>query len=581
MKAKLENSIILIVILIMVLTINTSAELVALYTFDDGTANDSASAAGYQHGTLMNGASIIDDRGRKPNKSASKVLKINGPPQHVNCGGGKDASEPETWADLTNAITVAAWIKPDINVNTDTTYYWTVISKGHGEWGVGGFSLNRKKNLANMAFAVAAPGSLPYDGLEGTNPDVWDGKWHHVTGVYSTINSPDAKGVWKRGLYIYVDGIESGHIKRWGEPMMLNNYDVIIGSNAQRIEDGYRYWYGLIDDVAFFDNALNAKEINQLYTKGMESFFDSALQKLIDTIQEAEAIVRKQGHQEARAFLKKRIAKYEEWRKENPNDSKFTYNILSSDLYILLEKANIQNLGNVQKPHGNISEQAKSNGNWAAFKLFLDIVFGAAEEPIGLAKSLESNQDKKNILENYLKYCKGKSELIRYLVEKDSEIAEKYISKENFNKAVEIYRDIAKRYGPGQHRPVLEFKACECLFNGGEYQSAISELERFITRNNGTNESLAAKAILLKGQSYLQLNNIDKASEEFISLKTQYPKSKEIPATDFYIGYYHMLKNENKEAIEIFNRVVQEHPESPYANKARMCIMRIEGTTGD
>jgi len=572
MKGKLKNSIVLILVLTMSLTSSTSADLVAYYPFDDGTAvNVGGSAGSAANGDLMGGAKIVSDPGGGF-KAASRVLKLYGSPQHVNCGGGKKAGEPETWADLAGPMTVAVWIKADsANWRAGLS---TVISKSNGEYGTGGFSLNRKHNSANIAFAVAAPGGLPYDGLEGTNANMWDGEWHHVAGVYSTIDSPDANGVW-----IYIDGVESGYIKRWSEPVKLNNFDVIIGGNAQYLEKRMRYWRGLIDDVAIFDRALSANEIYQLYTQGALST-DPVLQKLIDTIQEAEAIAKKQGHQEARAFLEERIAEYEKWKKENPNDSNFPYNIMASDLYVLLAKTNIQNLDNVQDTYGNIRKQAKSRGNWAAFKLFLDIVFSKAKDTTSSAKSVEPGLSKDSAwAKNYFNYCKGKSELIRYLVEKDSVVAEEYIAKEEYKKAAEIYRDIIKRYDSDQHQSELELKVCECIFNSGEYQSAISELDRFIAKSKVTNRRLAKKAMLMKGRCYIQLSEISRASDEFFALITEYPEAKEAPDANFFIGYCHMLQKRFEQAIEAFDVVVQKHPDSSYANRARMCMMRIKSTT--
>jgi len=579
MKRKLRNLLVLISASMVVLTSSTSGDLVAYYPFDDGTAvNVGGSAGSVANGNLMGGAKIVSNPGGGL-KTASNVLSINGHPQHVNCGGGKNAGDPETWADLIGPMTVAAWIKPD-NSNWWTKFR-TVISKGYGEWHEGGgFSLHKKEDAANIAFAAAVSDlDVPYYGIEGTNPNIWDGEWHHVAGVYSTVDSPKAIGKGKKGLYIYIDGTESGYIECQVEPVKLNNFDVIIGSNAQCFEKGYRHWGGLIDEVAIFDHALSANEIHQLYTKGA-LVIEPVLQKLIDTIQQAEAIAKKQGHQQAMAFLKEQIAEYEEWKEKNPNNDKFPYNILPSDLYVLLTKANVENLANVQKPHRDIHEQAKSEGNWAAFKLFLNIVFNEVEESVGFTKLTELSSDKKNVWVNYLKYCKGKSELLRYLVDKDSEVAEKYIAKENFQKAAEVYRDIIKRYDSNQYQPELELKVCECIFNSGKYQSAISELDRFIAKSKAANRRLTKKAILMKGRCYIQLSEISKASNEFFALITEYPEAKETPDANFFIGYCHMLQSNFEQAIEAFNVVVQKHPESSYANKARMCIMRINSTTG-
>ena len=78
--------------------------LVAYYDFEEGKGTvlrDGAASPGKSDGTINNAAWV---EGRWPGK---KALKFNGKDTHVVCGN--DAS-----LDLTDAITVEAWIKLDV-----------------------------------------------------------------------------------------------------------------------------------------------------------------------------------------------------------------------------------------------------------------------------------------------------------------------------------------------------------------------------------------------------------------------------------------------------------------------------------
>ena len=81
--------------------------------------------------------------------------------------------------------------------------------------------------------------------------------------------------------------------------------------------------------------------------------------------------------------------------------------------------------------------------------------------------------------------------------------------------------------GPGQDRAIYEFKVCECIFHGGQYGSAVSELDGFI-KNKAAHRALRRKAILMKGQAYIQLGEIDKALDTFLSFSMEYPKAKDL-----------------------------------------------------
>jgi outer membrane protein assembly factor BamD (BamD/ComL family) len=176
----------------------------------------------------------------------------------------------------------------------------------------------------------------------------------------------------------------------------------------------------------------------------------------------------------------------------------------------------------------------------------------------------------------FLEYCRNKSELMGYFFRKEEETARKYIARKNFGKAADIYRNIIKQCGPHQEKTIYEFKLYECLFNGGQCDSVIHDLDSFLKNNKTTHKVLISKAMILKGQAYVQLGNIDLAIDTFFALMIEYPETRQASEANFFVGYCYMLQSKFDEATEAFNIVVKDYPGSSYASKARSSLMRIK-----
>jgi TolA-binding protein len=199
--------------------------LVARYEFE-GEANNSVGA---NHGTLNGnptyGAGI-----------SGQAIKLDGNGDYVNCRNGSSFN-------LTNRITVAAWIK----VNAFDEKYQAIITKGDNSW-----RLARSSGSNNIEFACNGTAATRWTGkgevswaVSGTT-SVNDGKWHHIAGVFDGS-----------GLYLYIDGVLEA-AKSAAKSIDISNYDMCIGSNAQAPG---REWNGLIDDVRIYNYALSQAEI--------------------------------------------------------------------------------------------------------------------------------------------------------------------------------------------------------------------------------------------------------------------------------------------------------------------------------
>jgi hypothetical protein len=246
----------------------------ASYEFESEIGGITPDSSGGHDGTLVNGASIVYDADRDSN-----VLELDGVDAYVDCGGGHDLNEPNctdepancTWADITGAMTVTAWIKPDIS--EEGNYYAAIVAKGdNGGPDANAAEPNRNpEGWALQRLELENEISIMIIGTTGTittvqgftslaDVDVWDGKWHHIAAVYDG---------WQY-LFLYIDGLEGTRFwTTWpyGIPISTTNYPIWIGaSSAQKLGsgdrgEGYRAWKGRIDDVRIYDRALTEREI--------------------------------------------------------------------------------------------------------------------------------------------------------------------------------------------------------------------------------------------------------------------------------------------------------------------------------
>ena len=141
--------------------------------------------------------------------------------------------------DITEAITLAAWIRAD-SLNTSNT----IVAKGDTAWRLHQNNSNERFaghfNLSGGGWTTGAE-SLTYPG---------HGRWLHVV---STYDGSDLK--------VYINGQleESASVPG---TMVTNAVDVTIGEN---LEYPGRFWHGGISDVRVYNRALNLWEINKIY----------------------------------------------------------------------------------------------------------------------------------------------------------------------------------------------------------------------------------------------------------------------------------------------------------------------------
>jgi tetratricopeptide (TPR) repeat protein len=570
------------------------AELVGHWKFDEGAGTVAHDSSIYGNdGTLEGDPHWVSGR-------FGGALELNGAGDWLDCG-----THPSL--EISDAVSITAWIKVGIQRvdhklggNQDDAnggYKMAVFSNNKIE-----FEIRTSDNMDILNRDVAG----------GTEIEV--GVWYHVAGVYSLEDGyirTYVNGVLDRELLTtQVLGASPGSFKIGCEPFATSSYN----------------FNGVIDDLRIYNHAIDEDDIKQLYDRGGASLIPTGY--VAKLAEETENIVKELEPEEAVVFIEKKIADYERWRTKNLSHVKSRDKRMSSDIYVLLARAKEaagapirdviatykQSVSQPQKPSNyipvallwlfektpteeyinvvrecvrnsddpsrNIYDVAKyfePSGSWTAFELFLNAMFSEVNDTTSYARLVANGLEDDGVwADKFLEYCRNKPELTEYLFRKHEKIAGKYIAKKNFKKAAEIYRDIIKQCGPHQQKSIYEFKLYECLFNSGQYDSVIHGLDSFIKNNKNTHKLLISKAIILKGQAYVQLGDIDRATDAFFTLTVEYPEVKEAPEANFFVGYCYMLQDEFDEATEAFNIVVKDYPESSYANKASLSLIRIK-----
>jgi hypothetical protein len=194
---------------------------VAHYEFED---NADDSSPNHLDGRLIGSAAIVTDADR------GRVLGLDGTDGYVDCG--RDSA-----FDITNAITVGAWVK----ITRIRMPYATIIAKGDSAWRLSAFQEQRK-------FHFAVTGAPFYHSADG-GTTVPTNKWHHVCGTFDGSV-----------IRLYVDGALDA-IKSYNGKIGSNSFDVYIGENA---EASGRPWDGSIDDLRIYNHALSDSEVADL-----------------------------------------------------------------------------------------------------------------------------------------------------------------------------------------------------------------------------------------------------------------------------------------------------------------------------
>lgn len=210
-------------------------EPLAHWRFDTGsgpTAYDSAAAS---HGKIVNASWT-------PGGHTGNALVFNGSSSLVEVPHSSKL-------DLTDAISIVAWVKADaVDVRQ------VIVSKtasGNNTWLFEINPIDFSVGIASLFLnTTASAGGGDYLGSKSA---VAKGAWQHLACVYD--------GQHRR---IYLNGSLDSSAPHTGK-IHTNGLPIRIGTWSSNS----RYFKGIIDEVAIFDSALSAAEVKRIYTNGL------------------------------------------------------------------------------------------------------------------------------------------------------------------------------------------------------------------------------------------------------------------------------------------------------------------------
>jgi hypothetical protein len=149
---------------------------------------------------------------------------------------------------ITNEITIEAWIYANSLTHPNGNYYPTPVSKN-----------DNPRIFVDGAGYVVFRLSGPTGGDLQIGPGIIiPGRWYHVVGTYK--NGERA---------IYVDGVKKISRADTGT-ITANSYPYYIGDAWGTLD---RVWNGLIDDVRIYNYARTPEQILQDYNAGLSAHF--------------------------------------------------------------------------------------------------------------------------------------------------------------------------------------------------------------------------------------------------------------------------------------------------------------------
>jgi len=212
--------------------------MIAHWKFDEGQGSIAYDSAGNNHGAVY-GAQWTTGK-------LDGALDFDGFNDYVDCGNNASL-------DITAKVTITVWVKTNDAGNFQHNPY---VAKGDRSYAI-------KHYMDN---------SLQFFIYDGEWKVVWfpvdssfNGVWHHLVGTYDGSS-----------LKLYIDGQLRNTTAHVGS-IASSGYSVNIGRNAQATD---RFYDGLLDEVAIYNRALSASEIQGLYSMGEDRNYDGLLDEV-------------------------------------------------------------------------------------------------------------------------------------------------------------------------------------------------------------------------------------------------------------------------------------------------------------
>mgnify|MGYP003884747051 FL=1 len=155
-----------------------------------------------------------------------------------------------------------------------------------------------------------------------------------------------------------------------------------------------------------------------------------------------------------------------------------------------------------------------------------------------------------------------------------------YIQMGDERRAEAAYKELIAKYPESELAPDAQLNIAISFYDAGNYQQAIAEFQKVVERYPGSDAAVQAQFYI--GRAYYRLKSYSQAVKAFLKVD---PKSEYGPAALYFAGWC-LFDKENprrdlKRAVELFRRVVAEHPKSPEAERALLAMGRCYEEMGE
>ena len=253
---KYQCSIVLVCLILMMFSVaitmaDLTEGLVAHWPLDEVDGNVAVDASGNGHdGTLENGPEWTDD-----SRMGTGALSFDGVDDVVSIGSFDVVDG--------SGITIAGWFMLE-TLGDDPR----LISKATaGSTGDHWYMLGVKSSENRLRLRLKTDGTTGDLKAGSIDVDVWI----HAAATWDGST-----------MFLYQDGVEVGALPKGGDLDVDPKVEMAIGNQPRASGDSAPF-NGIIDDVAIWNRALTAKEINELMANGIPPLAVEPIEKLTTT----------------------------------------------------------------------------------------------------------------------------------------------------------------------------------------------------------------------------------------------------------------------------------------------------------
>jgi outer membrane protein assembly factor BamD (BamD/ComL family) len=224
-----------------------------------------------------------------------------------------------------------------------------------------------------------------------------------------------------------------------------------------------------------------------------------------------------------------------------------------------------------------LAREFETMGQWAPMEIFMNVLLDHSQDAVTAAKAVDEGLSKDGTWKSqYAAYCSTEPRLAEYMVDKQVMFAQDSVSWKLYEQSARIYAEILDQHPDTPRKTEIEFALCRSLHVAGKYSDAISKADAFAEQHRASHRSMTVQVLIIKGQSQIQLGQIDQACQTFLTVSTEYPDATEAAEANFFLGHGRMMQGRFQEAKEAFKILAAEYPGNYYSAQAGEYITKID-----